>query len=96
VEKFAFFHRDGLQILAYVISGMNGSLAPGDRKLNWVWYWNCGTFISAKIEREGDLEHRNECSRSFSDGTHDTSGAMTWYTQRKLLYRFYAPFTITG
>lgn len=40
VEKFAFFHSAALQILAYVIPGVNGSLAPGRRKVNWVWYWN--------------------------------------------------------
>lgn len=40
VEKFTFFHAQGLQILAYVIPGKNGSLKPGERLINWVWYCN--------------------------------------------------------
>jgi len=40
-EKFAFFHTDGTQILAYLIpGGENGTLAPGSRLMNWVWYVN--------------------------------------------------------
>ncbi|KAF1348066.1 hypothetical protein BDV97DRAFT_378155 [Delphinella strobiligena] len=40
VEKFAFFHGQGIQILAYVIPGENGTLEKGKRLLNWVWYCN--------------------------------------------------------
>ena len=40
VEKFSFFHTDGTQILAYTIPGKNGTLEPGKRLLNWVWYAN--------------------------------------------------------
>ena len=40
VEKFAFFHARGTQILAYVIPGENGALEPGKRLINWVWYCN--------------------------------------------------------
>ncbi|RKU40405.1 hypothetical protein DL546_000401 [Coniochaeta pulveracea] len=40
IEKFPFFHDKGIQILAYVIPGKNGSVEPGHRLLNWVWYWN--------------------------------------------------------
>lgn len=40
VEKFAFFHSQGIQILAYVIPGENGTLKRGKRFLNWVWYCN--------------------------------------------------------
>ena len=40
VEKFAFFHKDGTQILAYTIPGINGTVQPGKRLVNWVWYWN--------------------------------------------------------
>ncbi|KAK8194359.1 hypothetical protein M8818_007549 [Zalaria obscura] len=40
VEKFAFFHTTGIQILAYTIPGENGSLRPGHRLVNWVWYCN--------------------------------------------------------
>jgi len=40
VEKFAFHHADGTQILAYAIPGENGTLEPGKRLMNWVWYMN--------------------------------------------------------
>ncbi|KAH9827421.1 FAD/NAD(P)-binding domain-containing protein [Teratosphaeria destructans] len=40
VERFTFFHTDGMQILAYLIPGANGALEPGKRLLNWVWYCN--------------------------------------------------------
>lgn len=40
VEKFAFYHADGTQILAYAIPGENGTLEPGKRLMNWVWYRN--------------------------------------------------------
>ena len=41
VEKFAFFHAPGTQILAYSIPGEpGGNLARGSRLVNWVWYVN--------------------------------------------------------
>lgn len=40
VEKFTFFHTTHIQILAYAIPGRNGTLEPGKRLLNWVWYAN--------------------------------------------------------
>lgn len=40
VEKFPFFHTEGIQILAYTIPGLNGTVEPGQRLLNWVWYTN--------------------------------------------------------
>jgi 2-polyprenyl-6-methoxyphenol hydroxylase-like FAD-dependent oxidoreductase len=40
IERFAFFHGQGTQILAYVIPGPEGTLEVGKRLVNWVWYWN--------------------------------------------------------
>ena len=40
VETFTFYHAPGTQILSYVIPGENGSLEPGKRLINWVWYCN--------------------------------------------------------
>ncbi len=40
VDKFTFYHSSGTQILAYAIPGENGSLEPGERLINWVWYCN--------------------------------------------------------
>jgi len=40
VEKFAFYHAEGIQILSYTIPGENGALEPGKRLVNWVCYIN--------------------------------------------------------
>jgi 2-polyprenyl-6-methoxyphenol hydroxylase-like FAD-dependent oxidoreductase len=39
-EKFAFYHSTGTQILEYLIPGKNGTIEPGHRLFNWVWYCN--------------------------------------------------------
>lgn len=40
VEKFSFYHTEGMQILAYTIPGNSGTVEHGKRLLNWVWYVN--------------------------------------------------------
>ena len=39
-ERFTFFHAKGIQILAYLIPGENGTLEPGRRLINFVYYTN--------------------------------------------------------
>jgi 2-polyprenyl-6-methoxyphenol hydroxylase-like FAD-dependent oxidoreductase len=39
-ERFTFFHTKGIQILAYLIPGENGTLEPGHRLINFVYYTN--------------------------------------------------------
>ncbi|KAF1937041.1 FAD/NAD(P)-binding domain-containing protein [Clathrospora elynae] len=39
-ERFTFFHAKGIQILAYLIPGENGTLKPGQRLVNFVYYTN--------------------------------------------------------
>ncbi|KAF2714714.1 FAD/NAD(P)-binding domain-containing protein [Pleomassaria siparia CBS 279.74] len=39
-ERFTFFHGPGIQILAYLIPGLNGTLEPGERMINFVYYTN--------------------------------------------------------
>jgi 2-polyprenyl-6-methoxyphenol hydroxylase-like FAD-dependent oxidoreductase len=39
-ERFTFFHTHGTQILAYLIPGENGTLEPGKRLINFVYYTN--------------------------------------------------------
>ncbi|ORY02578.1 hypothetical protein BCR34DRAFT_627530 [Clohesyomyces aquaticus] len=39
-ERFTFFHTKGIQILAYLIPGENGTLEPGKRLINFVYYTN--------------------------------------------------------
>jgi 2-polyprenyl-6-methoxyphenol hydroxylase-like FAD-dependent oxidoreductase len=38
--RFTFFQAQHTHILCYLIPGPNGSLTPGQRRLNWVWYLN--------------------------------------------------------
>jgi 2-polyprenyl-6-methoxyphenol hydroxylase-like FAD-dependent oxidoreductase len=39
-EKFAFYHNTGTQLLGYLIPGENGTLEPGKRLFNFLWYCN--------------------------------------------------------
>src|SRR6202162_5844991 len=39
-NRFTFFQAPHTHILCYLIPGPDGSLAPGHRRLNWVWYLN--------------------------------------------------------
>jgi 2-polyprenyl-6-methoxyphenol hydroxylase-like FAD-dependent oxidoreductase len=39
-DHFTFYQMPGSHILCYLIPGAEGELSPGDRRLNWVWYWN--------------------------------------------------------
>lgn len=39
-ERFTFFHCPGVQILAYLIPGKDGTLEPGKRFINFVYYKN--------------------------------------------------------
>ncbi|GAB7327314.1 hypothetical protein MBLNU13_g11193t1 [Cladosporium sp. NU13] len=39
-EKFPFYHSNGIQALGYLIPGKNGTVEPGQRLFNWVWYCN--------------------------------------------------------
>lgn len=39
-DKFVFFMGPNTQMLCYLIPSPSGELAQGERRLNWVWYWN--------------------------------------------------------
>jgi 2,6-dihydroxypyridine 3-monooxygenase len=39
-DRFTFFQAPHTHILCYFIPGPDGSLMPGHRRLNWVWYLN--------------------------------------------------------
>jgi len=39
-DRFTFFQAPHTHILCYLIPGPDGSLTPGHRRLNWVWYLN--------------------------------------------------------
>ncbi|MCJ1353364.1 MAG: hypothetical protein MMC33_003350 [Icmadophila ericetorum] len=61
VEKFAFYHSQGVQILAYTIPGANGSLEIGKRLINWVWYCNYAEdstqFSELMTDSDGNRHH---------------------------------------
>lgn len=39
-ENYTFYHAPDSQILSYPVPGPEGELTPGDRRINWVWYYN--------------------------------------------------------
>lgn len=39
-HRFTFYHGPGIQILAYLIPGINGTVEPGQRLINFVYYTN--------------------------------------------------------
>jgi 2-polyprenyl-6-methoxyphenol hydroxylase-like FAD-dependent oxidoreductase len=39
-ERFTFFHTQGIQILAYLIPGVSGTMAPGKHLIDFVYYTN--------------------------------------------------------
>ncbi|KAF1837427.1 FAD/NAD(P)-binding domain-containing protein [Decorospora gaudefroyi] len=61
VEKFPFFHTEGIQILAYAIPGPRGTTKPGERLLNWVWYVNyeeeSPEHVELMTDKEGKRHH---------------------------------------
>ena len=40
-DHFTFQQMRRSHILCYLIPGAKGETKPGERRLNWVWYWNC-------------------------------------------------------
>lgn len=55
-ERFTFFHASGIQILAYLIPGKNGTTEPGQRLVNFVYYTN---FPEGSDELEEVMTDRN-------------------------------------
>jgi 2-polyprenyl-6-methoxyphenol hydroxylase-like FAD-dependent oxidoreductase len=39
-NRFTFYHRPGIQILAYLSPGLHGTVEPGQRLINFVYYTN--------------------------------------------------------
>ena len=50
-ERFTFFHTRGIQILTYLIPGENGTLEPGKRFFNFVYYTN---FPSESLDKPSE------------------------------------------
>ncbi|MFC0513094.1 hypothetical protein ACFFGT_02745 [Mucilaginibacter angelicae] len=39
-DRFTFYNMDHSHILCYLIPGNQDEVSVGNRRLNWVWYWN--------------------------------------------------------
>ncbi len=39
-DRFTFYQMPNSHILCYLIPGNNDEITEGNRRLNWVWYWN--------------------------------------------------------
>jgi len=39
-ERFVFYQQPGSQMLSYLVAAEDGSIVPGTRRFNWVWYRN--------------------------------------------------------
>jgi 2-polyprenyl-6-methoxyphenol hydroxylase-like FAD-dependent oxidoreductase len=61
LNKFTFFHREHIQILAYTIPGKHGTIEPGKRLMNWVWYVNyeedSPEHVNLMTDAEGKRHH---------------------------------------
>jgi 2-polyprenyl-6-methoxyphenol hydroxylase-like FAD-dependent oxidoreductase len=60
--RFTFFQAPHTHILCYLIPGPNGSLTPGQQRLNWVWYVNA----APGEELDGVLTDKDGHRRRFS------------------------------
>ncbi|KAH8896546.1 FAD/NAD(P)-binding domain-containing protein [Thozetella sp. PMI_491] len=55
-ERFSFYHGPGIQILSYLIPGLHGTVEPGQRLINFVYYTN---FPEGSAELDEILTDRN-------------------------------------
>lgn len=62
-ERFTFFHSPGVQILAYLIPGKHGTVEPGKRLLNFVYYTN---FPEGSDELKEIMTDRNGRRRAIT------------------------------
>ncbi|KAK3312542.1 monooxygenase [Apodospora peruviana] len=79
-ERFTFYHGPGVQILAYLIPGVNGTVEPGQRLINFVYYTN---FPEGSTELDEILTDRNGQRRRITvpPGMTDPKA---WETQRAI------------
>ncbi|KAI8952430.1 hypothetical protein F4801DRAFT_230876 [Xylaria longipes] len=79
-ERFTFFHGPGVQILTYLIPGQDGTVEPGKRLINFVYYTN---FPEGSEELEEIMTDCNGRRRAITmpPGMTDPKA---WEKQRKL------------
>ncbi|TGJ82731.1 hypothetical protein E0Z10_g6026 [Xylaria hypoxylon] len=79
-ERFTFFHCPGVQILTYLIPGKDGTVEPGKRLLNFVYYTN---FPEGSDELEEIMTDQNGRRRPITMPPGMTD-PQAWEKQRKL------------
>ncbi|KAI0165290.1 FAD/NAD(P)-binding domain-containing protein [Hypoxylon sp. FL1284] len=79
-ERFTFFHSPGVQILAYLIPGKDGTVEPGQRLINFVYYAN---FPEGSAELEELMTDREGRRRQITMPPGMTDPA-AWEKQRRL------------
>ncbi len=100
--RFTFFQARHTHILCYIIPGPDGSLTPGKRRLNWVWYLNAA--VGDELDRV--LTDNNGRRREFSvprglvssvmvDWLHDSARRILPPTFMEVVQRTKDPFVQT-
>lgn len=79
-ERFTFFHAPGIQILAYLIPGRNGSVEPGQRLVNFVYYTN---FPEGSQELDDIMTDKDGTRRHITMPPGMMAPA-TWETQKRI------------
>ncbi|KAI2464928.1 FAD/NAD(P)-binding domain-containing protein [Annulohypoxylon bovei var. microspora] len=79
-NRFTFFHCPGVQILAYLIPGKDGTVEPGQRLINFVYYTN---FAAGSAELEEIMTDRDGRRRQITVPPGATDEA-AWEKQRAL------------
>ncbi|KAK3376532.1 monooxygenase [Lasiosphaeria ovina] len=79
-ERFTFYHGPGVQILAYLIPGVNGTVEPGHRLINFVYYTN---FPAGSPELDAILTDRLGRRRTITMPPGMTDPA-AWQRQRDI------------
>ncbi|OSS48929.1 hypothetical protein B5807_07073 [Epicoccum nigrum] len=87
VKKFPFFHTEGIQILAYTIPGLNGTVEPGKRLINWVWYVNYEEDSPEHVQLMTDKDGKKHHITLPPGGIQDS----VWQRQKKLAKEILPP-----
>jgi 2-polyprenyl-6-methoxyphenol hydroxylase-like FAD-dependent oxidoreductase len=100
--RFTFFQALHTHILCYIIPGPNGSLTPGERRLNWVWYLNAapGDELSRVLtDKEGRRREfsvpQEFVSSDVADWLHDQARRILPPTLQRLVEATTEPFVQT-
>lgn len=86
-ERFTFFHCRGVQILAYLIPGKDGTVEPGRRLINFVYYTNFAEG-SAELEEIMTDRHGKRHRITLPPGLTD---ADAWEKQRRIARELLPP-----